>query len=732
MTIGWRTCLKRGLLVVPAVLLFAWLGASLFFTVASGDLAPAKVPPDVGRPVSENVYTHIRELVDTLPEWDKRWNCLAPALNGKTNWSACVETAAAMLSAHSNAFACAERIVSAPDSRWLPGMTWQRLTVDVCTLMKVGFLYRIKARAAAERGDVAAGRETLLSLGRFGSRVKRLGVTQHLIGTALLGMTLSDAAKPPFALEGDTAWLGRLRDVNRAALRDGAVLEAVEHERDLCRAYFSSVRDFAGHVDSWLLVKLLDRCLPGYRHYACQKEICIREGLEKLDRLKEKLKEGRYDRDYATGSPAQGERSVLRVFRRNWLGREKLEEYDWRGFYRFLPRIRFGYIANDVVLACRLYRIARGEWPPSLDALVPDWLAAVPTDPFDDQPLRYDTTNYYLWTKGADGKFDGKIDFGPYGAPIWRKVKDSHWVRFLDVDECGDACRRTNFVFYVPGWMRTRAGDDETWHSFTNVFAGARCERWNHWDGNCAWKKAMRNADQGAHGLAYEVERMPAGVRTNVTLVGHSLGARMIVRALAELAGKGMKVKQGILLGAAIPNDDPDLARAGAASCLPVLAVCNPKDMTLKYAYGAAGGESAPAFGTDGSPCPLENVVECPVSAMVTEQTEVAAAWGKSDALKKIASHHALFYLAALQAILEGVQPTDRQLLVPQGRVNVEMKVIDAGIWWDVLETTNGWKLERNKLTGHCRILDPEKKRKAWGPERAMREAFAKLRGQLP
>ena len=68
---------------------------------------------------------------------------------------------------------------------------------------------------------------------------------------------------------------------------------------------------------------------------------------------------------------------------------------------------------------------------------------------------------------------------------------------------------------------------------------------------------------------------------------------------------------------------------------------------------------------------------------------------------------------------------------MPQGRINVEMKVLDAGIWWDMLETTNGWKLERNKLTGHCRILDPEKKRKAWGSETTMREAFSKLRNQV-
>ena len=327
--------------------------------------------------------------------------------------------------------------------------------------------------------------------------------------------------------------------------------------------------------------------------------------------------------------------------------------------------------------------------------------------------------------------FDGKVNFGPYGAPNWQNVKNVRWVRFLDADECGDAFRRTNFVFYVPGWMRTQTRDDETWHSFTNVFAGARCMRWNHWAGDCSWKKAMRNADQAARRLADEVERMPDGARTNVTLVGHSLGARIVVRTLAELAGKGIKVKQGILLGAAIPNDDPDLGRAGRASCLPVLAVCNPKDVTLKYAYGAAGGESASAFGTDGAPRPLENMVECPVSATVTEQTEIEAAWGKSDAIKKIASHHALFYLAALRAVLEGVEPENRQLLVPQGRINVEMKVLDAGIWWDVLETADGWKLERNRLTGHCRILDSAKKRKAWGPETTMREAFAKLRDQL-
>ena len=44
-----------------------------------------------------------------------------------------------------------------------------------------------------------------------------------------------------------------------------------------------------------------------------------------------------------------------------------------------------------VALAVRLYRIDRGRWPDALADLVPDYLAAVPTDPFQDgeRPLGY-------------------------------------------------------------------------------------------------------------------------------------------------------------------------------------------------------------------------------------------------------------------------------------------------------------------------------------------------------
>jgi hypothetical protein len=42
-----------------------------------------------------------------------------------------------------------------------------------------------------------------------------------------------------------------------------------------------------------------------------------------------------------------------------------------------------------VALAVERYRLAKGEWPPTLGGLVPAYLDAVPADPYDGRPLRY-------------------------------------------------------------------------------------------------------------------------------------------------------------------------------------------------------------------------------------------------------------------------------------------------------------------------------------------------------
>jgi len=77
-------------------------------------------------------------------------------------------------------------------------------------------------------------------------------------------------------------------------------------------------------------------------------------------------------------------------------------------------------------LAVERYRLAEGELPKALDELVPTYLDAVPTDPFDGQALRYSllAKGYVVYSIGEDGSDDGGAERDrenrhPDGTPMW-------------------------------------------------------------------------------------------------------------------------------------------------------------------------------------------------------------------------------------------------------------------------------------------------------------------------
>jgi hypothetical protein len=63
----------------------------------------------------------------------------------------------------------------------------------------------------------------------------------------------------------------------------------------------------------------------------------------------------------------------------------------------------------SAALAAERFRLARSTWPPSLESLVPDFLAKVPTDPFDGEPLRLRRLNdqFVIYSVAEDGRDDG-------------------------------------------------------------------------------------------------------------------------------------------------------------------------------------------------------------------------------------------------------------------------------------------------------------------------------------
>jgi hypothetical protein len=84
-------------------------------------------------------------------------------------------------------------------------------------------------------------------------------------------------------------------------------------------------------------------------------------------------------------------------------------------------------------LALQAWHAEHGGYPDNLDALVPDYLSKVPTDPFIDQPLHYrrDGQGYLLYSVGPDREDDG-------GRPIEYRDKDGKVKREAMPDSKGD------------------------------------------------------------------------------------------------------------------------------------------------------------------------------------------------------------------------------------------------------------------------------------------------------
>ncbi|MGM0370727.1 MAG: SHOCT domain-containing protein [Bacillota bacterium] len=54
---------------------------------------------------------------------------------------------------------------------------------------------------------------------------------------------------------------------------------------------------------------------------------------------------------------------------------------------------------------------------------------------------------------------------------------------------------------------------------------------------------------------------------------------------------------------------------------------------------------------------------------------------------------------------------------------NVDFSTAGGKTWWNNLAVADGWKIQQNKLTKHCRLLNPQNTRKAWGSRSSIESA---------
>lgn len=67
----------------------------------------------------------------------------------------------------------------------------------------------------------------------------------------------------------------------------------------------------------------------------------------------------------------------------------------------------------QTAIALTYFRLAHGVFPPTLDALVPEYLDDMPVDPFDGRPLRFvvKPDKCLIYSVGPDGKDDGGLPY---------------------------------------------------------------------------------------------------------------------------------------------------------------------------------------------------------------------------------------------------------------------------------------------------------------------------------
>ena len=85
--------------------------------------------------------------------------------------------------------------------------------------------------------------------------------------------------------------------------------------------------------------------------------------------------------------------------------------------------------ADQAALACALerYRLANGQFPEKLDALMPQFTPQLPHDVITGEPYKYRRTNdgqFVLYSVGWNEKDDGGVP----GKTLWRDDKDGDWI----------------------------------------------------------------------------------------------------------------------------------------------------------------------------------------------------------------------------------------------------------------------------------------------------------------
>lgn len=143
-------------------------------------------------------------------------------------------------------------------------------------------------------------------------------------------------------------------------------------------------------------------------------------------------------------------------------------------------------------------------------------------------------------------------------------------------------------IYYVPGYLSGEDNQEEAVQRLEEFF---ECDKhpWQNphidvlkWDSFTSYAKALHNSYEAGNEL---IRWLQDEVTGPITLVGHSLGALVILNAMRKIPRKAYYAPiQVIFIGAAI-DSRADLSYMCSVTEYPVVNVINPNDVVLSTVY---------------------------------------------------------------------------------------------------------------------------------------------------
>ena len=278
-------------------------------------------------------------------------------------------------------------------------------------------------------------------------------------------------------------------------------------------------------------------------------------------------------------------------------------------------------------------------------------------------------------------------------------------------------------VIFIPGWYTEWINYSKHHAMLNEMFPDAEIEIYK-WDSNRLWNNAKISAKDAVQTLCSYLEACTD--RSRVTLVGHSLGGRIVIESAVELAAKNLRIKQAILLGTAGDIDREKLAALQTCSQNAVINICCFNENMLKLYIRM---ENRLPLGFSGLPRPVRHFRQFRMVADELKVGNISLGAGKTlKPVRETIAHLALHYLKTLKTALNNnsaqyyVNYPALELIAANGSVKS-----DALPGFKEVEVFDGWILEKRKWKEVCRITAPSGRKFYYPDEKTARDNFSKI-----